>query len=119
VPLAQKAVAGKADRADSLTTLGAALYRDAQFEAAVTQLQRARDAAGQDGSVEAELFLAMAHQRLDHPDLAKTSLAEATEHLDKALKPADKEARLPSWEERLRWETLRREAQAVVKPAHP
>jgi WD40 repeat protein/Flp pilus assembly protein TadD len=111
VLLAEKAVASNPRDANSLNTLGAALYRAGRFEEAVRRLDEAIKARGKSGSVWDWIFLAMAHQRLEHA-------AEARRWLDKVVTFLDKNSQLVQswgWEDRLQVSRLRREAETLVK----
>jgi hypothetical protein len=111
VRLARKAVDSKPTYWASRHTLGAALYRAGEFQAATQELNLAGDNQGQGGSVETQLFLAMAHHRLFHTGEAKTWLARAVKQLDDAPPAA--------WETRLRCRLLRQEAETVLRSPPP
>jgi WD40 repeat protein/tetratricopeptide (TPR) repeat protein/tRNA A-37 threonylcarbamoyl transferase component Bud32 len=59
-------------------TLGAALYRAGEFEGAIRRMRETADPQGNVWDAEAMLYLAMAHQRLDHADEARDWLSKAT-----------------------------------------
>jgi tetratricopeptide (TPR) repeat protein len=113
LPLSDKACPARPAHAEALTLLGAALYRAGTFDEALHQLERARDVPGEGISVEAELFLAMVQQHLRHTDLAQTALTVANDHWLRAL------ARHPSWDEELRWQRLRQEAEKLLQETNP
>jgi hypothetical protein len=119
LPLAERAAREAEDGAYSQEVLGAALYRAGRFEEAVKQLGRAVEKDGKGGAAGAQLFLAMAHHRLKHAGEARTWLTRAAEQIDRTLKKAgdDSATDLPSWDERLRWDLLRREAATLLGPA--
>jgi tetratricopeptide (TPR) repeat protein len=85
VKLAQHCVEADPENHHYRALLGAALYRADKPEAAIQELTESVRLSGQDGSLWARLFLALAHQRLGHREAA-----EAWE------KKADKAG---SWEE--------------------
>ncbi len=90
--LAQQSAAGRPHDVWCLITLGAALYRAGQFEAAVRQLELTRKRWPEDpykgagpggGPVLSWLVLAMAHHRLGHADQARRWLDKAAQTMDK------------------------------------
>jgi WD40 repeat protein/Tfp pilus assembly protein PilF len=113
--LAEKAVASDPKRAFYHETFGAALYRAGNYEAAVQQLNEAVKLQKEEGTSWMQLFLAMAHYRLGQSEEAKQWLAKAMKQIDVRLQSAkDSEAKPPSWEQRLMWQHLRREAEALI-----
>jgi Flp pilus assembly protein TadD len=85
--------------------LGALLYRTGRFQEAVQRLAQEAEAFWDDW-----LFLAMAHGRLGN-------VAEARQWLDKAQRWADQNRTRFNWLGRLRYQLLRREAEAIVPSA--
>jgi WD40 repeat protein/tetratricopeptide (TPR) repeat protein len=110
VQLARKAVDSDPDNRSYRETLGAALYRAGDFEAAVRELKRAVQMDRSGGSVEAKLFLAIAYHRLGRPKTAKDWFAQAAEQLREVSQP-------PSWSVWLLWQLLGEEAEALLQAA--
>jgi tetratricopeptide (TPR) repeat protein len=77
--LAERAVAARPSFTSYLTTLGALLYRDGKYEAAVSRLTESESFKS---GPENWLFLAMAHQRLGNAEEARRWLQRATDWLD-------------------------------------
>jgi Tfp pilus assembly protein PilF len=75
VRLAAAALAGLAEgapgRSAVLNTLGAALYRAGRFEEAIHRLNESMQSRHGEGLSQGLAFLALAHYRLGHHDLAK------------------------------------------------
>jgi WD40 repeat protein len=89
------------------TTLGAMLFRAGRTEEAAKRFTEAiAKTPGKKGSAWDWLFLAMAQQKLGHPEEAKSCLAKG----GKFLKPQE-----ASWSQRLGYQILHREAEALVK----
>jgi WD40 repeat protein/tetratricopeptide (TPR) repeat protein len=110
VQRAERAVTAHPQSADDLRRLAVLLYRSGQFDAALKRLQEATRLPGQDAEPRDWLLMAMAAQRLGHDEDAKQWLAKADQlGREKAKGPAD------SWEERLVYQTLHREAETLVK----
>jgi tetratricopeptide (TPR) repeat protein len=95
-----------------LTALGAALYRAGRFKEAVQKLEAATTAEVDKATPYDWLFLAMANQRLNRPAGARKWLNKAVQLFVSAT--PQKAARIP-WDQRVQWELLRREAEAVLK----
>jgi tetratricopeptide (TPR) repeat protein len=121
-------------RVDSLETLGAALYRANRYAEAVQRLDEAVWMEKKGGTVWMQLFLAMAHHRLGqqtaaphalgqlavqpgglvpalpglvaHDLIARNCLALAVEKME--------QTKDPSWQDKIRWPLLRREAEALL-----
>jgi WD40 repeat protein/serine/threonine protein kinase/tetratricopeptide (TPR) repeat protein len=112
--ISKVSVDAKPDSSDYLSTYGAALYRAGRFQQAVEQLDKARHYSVDD--VWQQLFLAMAHHRLGHPDDARSWLQKAEERIEAALNPKhkDKAFHLPRWEQRLVWQLLLNEARDTL-----
>jgi tetratricopeptide (TPR) repeat protein len=93
-------------------TLGAALYRAGRFEEATRQLNKTANLTAEPVyALETPwFFLAMAHERQGHTDVARRWLDKAIESLDR---PKGEAAR-PLWNRRLTLELLRREAEALL-----
>jgi tetratricopeptide (TPR) repeat protein len=109
--LALRAIATAPDDAHDCETLGAALYRAGRFEEAVKELDVAVEKQKKGGSVWMQLFLAMAHHRLQHAESARAWLTKAVQQID-----ATKD---PDWQDRVRWRVLRQEAEDLRKPPPP
>jgi WD40 repeat protein len=103
----RRLLAEEPGNSEYLERLGVALYRDGQFAEAVERLDEAVTKHGQAGTVEAQLYLAMAHQRLGHADDARTWLNRAVARIEqtKGPRPQDKD----------RWQALRKEAEGLLK----
>jgi tetratricopeptide (TPR) repeat protein len=120
VQVAQQAVTAKPKGAYWVGTLGAALYRAGQFDAALKRLNEALALDGKGGSAADWLFLAMTHQRLGQPDEARKWLDKAVGWIEQAAKDKPKEGppgqALP-WDRKAELQLLRREAEALIKGA--
>ena len=92
--------------ADTVTTLGAVLYRAGRSDQAIGRLEEALRARGDQGDPRDCAFLALAHHRLGHRDEARRWLDRLREH-----RPSGDPARF--WDE-LEIRLLRSEAEAVV-----
>jgi WD40 repeat protein/tetratricopeptide (TPR) repeat protein len=113
VQLEQKAVSSDPENWFDRATLGAALYRAGDFDAAVRELNLAVEKGPRGGSVEAKLFLAMAHHRLEHPKAAKDWYVRAMEQVRQVSQP-------PPWPLRVCWQLLGEEAKALLQaPPQP
>jgi WD40 repeat protein/Flp pilus assembly protein TadD len=118
VRLAEKVVAIDPKNNDFLNTLGAALYRAGRLDVAAARLQEAIKVHPKDGEPGDWLFLALVRARQGQTD-------EARRHLDKAIRLFDQsaagagEAGGPSWSDRLSFQLLRREAEALVQKGPP
>jgi tetratricopeptide (TPR) repeat protein len=113
VELALKAVNSDPDNAGYRFTLGAALYRAGDFDAAVRELNLAVEKDREGGSVQAKLFLAMAHHQLKHPKAANDWYARALEQFRQVSQ------RL-TWMERIGLHLLGEEAKGLLPaPAKP
>jgi WD40 repeat protein/serine/threonine protein kinase/Flp pilus assembly protein TadD len=109
IRLAEAAVRGAtetATKANCLTTLGAALYRAGRFNEAIRRLEEGVRLRGGVSQGNEWVFLAMAHHRLGHRDLARRWLERLPEHQPSA-DPAE------FWHE-LEFRLLRSEAEAVI-----
>jgi tetratricopeptide (TPR) repeat protein len=80
VRLAEAALAGHPERgkerSDALKALGAALCRAGTFEEAIRRLDESIQIRGDEGDPKGAAFLALAHDRLGHHDLAERWLAK-------------------------------------------
>jgi hypothetical protein len=116
VEVAMRAFAGKPTNANYMNTLGAALYRAGQFEAARQRLAEVVKARQPDEDVMDWLYLAMAHHRLEHRDEARRWLdkAEHALHHSAADQPPAGAKALLSWAQRLELRLLKREATALI-----
>jgi tetratricopeptide (TPR) repeat protein len=127
VQLAEKAVAKDPKKLSYLCMVGAALYRAGRFEEAARRLTEAT--ALQRSPHEGPMaytwfFLAMAQQRLGHADEARRWLDKAVQATEEALKPHAEPpgnsveptgAILPSWNQKLTLQLLRREAVELIQ----
>jgi WD40 repeat protein/tetratricopeptide (TPR) repeat protein len=103
---------------------GAALYRAGKFQKAIERFTRAMQLRKQP-SPSTWLFLALAHQRLKHPEEAKKWLDKAREWIEQARRQKvgerGKDKTLSwhtiPWNERLALTLLQREAEALLKDA--
>jgi WD40 repeat protein/tetratricopeptide (TPR) repeat protein len=96
-----------------LKTLGAALYRAGKYDAAVQRLNEAiaTQSRGEHGID--WLFLAMAQHRLGRQDAARKSFAKAVSlHDEQGIAAL-------TWESRLEWDIVRKEAEALIQPKGP
>jgi tetratricopeptide (TPR) repeat protein/tRNA A-37 threonylcarbamoyl transferase component Bud32 len=107
----------------SLTEQGALHYRAGRFEQAVALFNQSLRADPQPGrAVVNWLWLALAQQRLGKSDEARRSLDQATAWLDQYRDemPRDAEQKvglhIHNW---LEAHVLRREAEGMIRPAHP
>jgi tetratricopeptide (TPR) repeat protein len=121
VRLAEQALAGAendSDRDFSSHTLAAAIFRAGRFEEAVKHLDAGITAHGKGADPKDWLFLAMAHQRLGHADLAQNWLDKAVCWLDESTqdKPTDETfgSRI-DWQTWLALQILRREAEEDLR----
>jgi WD40 repeat protein len=121
VELGQRLTARRPGDPDSLTLLGAALYRAGRNKEAVARLDQAmqiRDSSGQRVWA-APLFLAMAHHQLGHVGKARQSIDRALTWLRKAEGWTGRGSLVtaPAWEAVARQEfsILRQEAEAVMR----
>jgi tetratricopeptide (TPR) repeat protein len=113
VKLAESALRSAPTNHSYGTTTGAALYRAGRFAEAVVRLNEAGAARPTLSSLAYTwFFLAMTHERLGHA-------GEAGQWLAKAIKCMEQETRdnNPAWNRRLTLQLLRREAEALIKPA--
>jgi WD40 repeat protein len=117
VRLAEQAAAARPGDNATLNTLGACLYRAGQLGPAVEKLDAAVKAQRWGGTPADWLFLAMAHQRLGHPEEAKHWLDQAARRLNDLdpENPAPGVALALSWEQRLELRLLHREAEALIR----
>jgi WD40 repeat protein/Flp pilus assembly protein TadD len=110
VHLAFKEVEKKPTQADSLTTLGAALYRAGLFEAASSRLTEAAKLSPKEPLISNELFLAMTYHRLGQADKARQALDNAIRWFKEA-----EQKKTMSWGQRLSRQGLRREVEELLK----
>jgi tetratricopeptide (TPR) repeat protein len=83
IRLAEAAVrdATEDEKPHRLNTLGAALYRAGRYDQAIRRLEEAmRARPGGQGRADDWVFLAMAHHRLGHPDLARRWLERLADY---------------------------------------
>jgi hypothetical protein len=131
VKLAAKAAAARPDDLECQEVAGLALYRAGKYDEALKQLRLAADRQGRNGWVETQLFLAMTCRRLKENGEARDWLTKAEKQMDrhqggrdwlrgswdwlkKGMPPGDKAGRAITWEQRLRWQLLRREAETLL-----
>jgi WD40 repeat protein/Tfp pilus assembly protein PilF len=111
--LAEEGVREHPDQ-NHLNTLGAVLHRAGAQTEAIDRLREAMAKSDdKQGTCWDLVFLAMAQHRLGLTDDARKSL-------DRALKAMDEKERAAlSWDQRVQWDLLRREAEALIRPAKP
>jgi serine/threonine protein kinase len=119
VRLAEMAVKSDPKNDQYCITLGSALYRAGRFDEAIRCLNEIstdrEPATGKLFSpIYAWFFLAMAHHRLGHVEEARKWLDKASKSLEQEVKAPSDEANR-SWNRRLTWQLLRREAEALLK----
>ncbi len=123
VRLAERALASNPKNWDLVEVLGGTLYRAGRYEEALARLEEsARLSQDQQGSVWGCLFRAMAHDRLGHTDEARRWLDQAVGWIEREVpKRPEENARIPSlsWNQRLVYQLLRREAEAQIKERRP
>ncbi len=85
---------------------GVALYRSGRPEQALTVLEESIRAHGKGGFVDTWLFQAMTYRQLGRLDQAKQQLAR--------FEAWHQKQKFATWQQRIFWETLLREAQTVV-----
>lgn len=107
---AERAVKANPQSADVRRQLAVLLYRAGQYDAARKRLQEALEAPRSQASDRDSLLMALIEQRLEHAEEAKKWLDKA-DQIRSARAKDDKE----SWEERLIYETLHREAETLMK----
>src|SRR5262249_10570504 len=103
-----KAVAGSPKDPNTMNTLGVALYRAARFQDCIHKLREAIALQGRGGKAADWLFLSLALQRLGQQDEAKKWLRKAASWLDRNQQSL-------SWDLRLEYHLIRREAEALLK----
>jgi WD40 repeat protein/tetratricopeptide (TPR) repeat protein len=93
-------------------TLGAALYRQGDWQHAIEQLDRKKG----DDSAWDWLFLALAHQRAGRPKEARRWLDKAVRWIEENARARRRKGTPPlTWSQRLELDLLRREAEALLK----
>jgi serine/threonine protein kinase/WD40 repeat protein/tetratricopeptide (TPR) repeat protein len=124
VDLAEKLLAHSSRDHWHVTLLGAALYRAGRFEEAVQRLTEATELSChpyRTNMLYTWFFLAMAHLRLGHTDLARQWLEKAVQGTEEALKtPAGAAGGVipPNWIRKLTLQLLCREAGEMLKIKH-
>jgi len=93
--------------AGTLHCRGAALYRSGRHEQALAVLEQSIIAHGKGGYVDTLLFQAMVCRQLGQLDQARKHLTRVEEW--------HRQQKFASWQQRVIWETLLREAQSVVR----
>jgi tetratricopeptide (TPR) repeat protein len=111
---AERAVQANPQSADDLRWLALLLYRSGQFDAARTRLQEVRRLTGPNAEARDALLMALTEQHLGHGEEAKKWLAKADE-----LAGAKEKGQATSWEERIDYQILHREAERLVKGEKP
>ncbi len=106
----EKAVARAPRLRGAHNALGAALYRAGRWKEAVRSQTEAAKIAGNDGTVEEWIFLALGHAQLGQKDEARRWLKRAAEWLERARERTPP----PHWADRLEIEVLRREAEGLL-----
>ncbi len=109
VQRAERDAAAHPQSADHRRQLALLLYRDGQFDAALKELQRGREASPSELTARDGLLMALAAHRLGREEEAGKWLNKA-EQIHRDRSKDDK----GSWEDRLIYETLHREAKARV-----
>ncbi|MGH7172504.1 MAG: beta-propeller domain-containing protein, partial [Gemmataceae bacterium] len=107
---AEQAATTNPHSADNLRQLAVLWYRAGQFDAALKRAQEATTVSRAKPQARDWLVMAMAAQRLGRGQEAKKSLDKA-EQIRRDRAKDDHE----SWEERLTYQTLRREAETLMK----
>jgi tetratricopeptide (TPR) repeat protein len=115
---AERTAAANPSSAADLRTLAALLYRTGQLDAALRRAQESMRLPGQGNDPSGGFLLAMINQRLGQTDEAKQWLTKATGWADEAAKAKPGGVSL-SWVQRLEWQVLRREADALLKEMKP
>jgi Flp pilus assembly protein TadD len=120
VSLAQQLVSASPRDPRYLMEFGVALYRSGRFDRAIEVEQKVLETAAQNRRPIASLFLAMAHQRLGHPNEATEHLVQARTWMEQEgtpLKPTDSKSFKTgfAWNQRWEMEFWRREAEALMK----
>jgi WD40 repeat protein/Flp pilus assembly protein TadD len=105
---AERAVTANSKSAPHLLALSALLYRSGQFAPASQRLEEVVKLGGEKPAPATVLLTAMVEHRLGRAEDAKKTLAKAVKPDDAAL------AALP-WDERVAYQQLYREAEALVK----
>jgi len=122
VALAEMAVAAKPEEAFIRNTLGAVLYRNGDFTAAVEQLNKSIELRGGGGVVEDWLFLAMSHHRLGHPDEARRWFEKATQWIGEHIGwdvPKSSSGAAFNWDSRLELMRIHKEAESLLSGSAP
>src|SRR5262249_10244665 len=92
-------------------TFGAALYRSGKYEEAVAELTKATSMPGGEESPSLLIFMAMGYFQLGKPAHARIQLQKASE--------AHNTQPPVSWEERVEWQVLHREAETLLNSPAP
>jgi WD40 repeat protein/Flp pilus assembly protein TadD len=108
VQLARKAAKSEPDNLVYRETLGAALYRSGDFDAAVRELNLVVE---NHLSPLVRMFLAMAHHQLAHPKAAKDLYAKAA----RAVEQFRQDSEPPAWQLRLCWQLVGDETEALLQ----
>jgi tetratricopeptide (TPR) repeat protein len=114
--LAEQAVAAAPRDPDVLKNLGAALYLASRYADAIKKLEEAIRLRKSGGTAEDWLFLALAHQKLQHAEEARKWLAKAQQWLDQAKDEKPGGPNL-SWDRRLELQLIRAEAEGLIGKA--
>jgi tetratricopeptide (TPR) repeat protein len=125
LPIAEKVLASDPDGHRLLTNLGGVLYRAGRYDEAIeklTKVSAAWDQSGGDTTATSPaytwFFLAMAHHRAGHTEEAKTWFDRAAAWVEEVTNKKDPESGEPtyvSWNRRLTFELLHREAEKLIQ----
>jgi WD40 repeat protein/tetratricopeptide (TPR) repeat protein len=122
VPLAERGLANTPE-SFHLEYMGRILYRSGRYKEALERLEEsAKLTPSRQGNVVNWLFLAMTCDRLGHTDQARKWLDQAVQKIDRDYpKRPGETASIPSlsWNARLFYQILRREAEAQIKESRP
>jgi tetratricopeptide (TPR) repeat protein len=111
--LAEQLVEADPKQAWSSELLGAALYRAGRYADAIKNLEDSIQLQKAEESAVDWLFLAMAHQKLNHTEEAKKWLTKAQKWIDQS-KEGNSDGARRSWDQRLELQLIRGEAEAVI-----
>jgi tetratricopeptide (TPR) repeat protein len=114
--LAQKTGDAAPEDQFSITVLGAAQFRDGQFDKAMESFSAASGGEESEKTSNAYIayFRSMTEYQLNRPEAARESLAQANKMADAELNDADNP---PAWNRKLTLQLLRKEAEGLMTPA--